>query len=54
MLCIFISISIYTNSAKIIRNEKIKSIGQHLKIVGICYYSIVLKEEKKKKSPSHT
>ena len=29
-------------------NEEISSIGPHLKIIGICYYAIVQKEEKKK------
>ena len=38
----------YTNSAYIILNEKISSIEQHLKVIGICYYAIVLKEEEKK------
>ena len=47
-LCIDISFSIYTNSVKIISNEKVSSIGSQLKIIGICYYAVVLKEEKKK------
>ena len=41
------SVFIYTNSAKTLR-KKISSIGPNLKIIGICYYMIVLKEEKKK------
>ena len=45
-LCTFIPFSKFTNSDKIILNEKISSIGPYLKIIWICYYAIVLKEHK--------
>ena len=48
MLCIFISVFIYSNSAKIIFKGSISSFRPHLKIIGNCYYANVLKEEKKK------
>ena len=38
----------YKNWAIIILNEQISSIWPHLKIIGICYYAIVLQKEKKK------
>ena len=46
---IFLSTSIYTNSANIILIEKIGSIRPYLKIVRICYYAMLLKEGKKKR-----
>ena len=47
ILCIFISFFIYTNLTKITLNDSICSFGPHLKIIGICYYANVPKEEKK-------
>ena len=44
----YISFSLCTNSTKKMVNEQISSIGPHSKIIGICYYAILLKEEKKK------
>ena len=48
ILCIFISVFIYTNSTKLILNYSKKSFEPHLKFFGICYYANVLKEGKKK------
>ena len=44
----FISISIYTCTAHILLNESKSSIEPQLKTIWICYYAIVLKQEKKK------
>ena len=54
ILCTFISIAIYTNSANITLNESINSIGLHMNIIGICYYAIVQKEKEKEKQKHNT
>ena len=49
----FASVFSFTNSAYLLFIMKKSSFGPHLKIIGICYYAIVLKEEKKKQK-DHT
>ena len=48
ILCIFISLVIYTNSSKILLKKEIGSLHPYLKIIRICCYRNVLKEEKMK------
>ena len=48
LIMFFVSVFIYTNSAKNILKKYISSFGQNLKIIVMCFYLNELKEEKKK------